>query len=430
MMKISEIYDLYKTCTKVCTDTREITENCIFFALKGANFNGNLFAEQAIQKGAKYVVIDEVEYQKDDRFILVEDVLKTLQSLANYYRNQLTIPILGLTGSNGKTTTKELINVVLSKKYNVFATQGNFNNHIGVPLTLLSIPDDTEIAVIEMGANHIGEIEFLCNIAEPSHGFITNIGKAHIEGFGSFEGVARGKSELYRHLMKKKGVIFVNGQNEHLMRMATRFTTPPIYYLKEGGFYNVKLISASPFICYESPTGEEIQTQLIGSYNFENIATALCIGNYFEVEDQLCHQAIQEYVSDNNRSQVIKKEKNKILMDAYNANPSSMNAALLNFSKIEEKHKVVILGDMFELGMTSQEEHQKIVDQVVELSIDQAIFYGKEFKKVAIENSKLSFFDDKKILLEYLQSNSLEEKYILIKGSRGSKLEDVLNYID
>ncbi len=429
-MKISEIYDLYKTSSEVCTDTRKITENCIFFALKGANFNGNTFAEQAIKQGAKYAVIDEAKFQKDDRFILVEDALKALQDLANYHRNQLTIPVLGLTGSNGKTTTKELINVVLSKKYKVFATQGNFNNHIGVPLTLLSIPEDTEIAVIEMGANHIGEIEFLCNIAEPSHGFITNIGYAHIEGFGSFEGVARGKSELYRHLMKTDGVVFVNAQNEHLSRMATRFTKPPIYYLKKDGFYNVELVSVSPFICYKSPKGKEIHTQLIGAYNFENIATALCIGNYFEVEDELCHQAIQEYVSDNNRSQVIKKEKNKILMDAYNANPSSMNAALVNFEKIKEENKVLILGDMFELGTISEEEHKKIVNQVSKLSIDQAIFYGKEFTKVATENSKLSFFDDKQELLNYLKGELLTNKYILIKGSRGSKLEDVLDCID
>ncbi|MCP4520528.1 MAG: UDP-N-acetylmuramoyl-tripeptide--D-alanyl-D-alanine ligase [Cytophagales bacterium] len=428
-MEIAEIYELYKICSEVCTDTRKITENCIFFALKGANFNGNTFAEQALEKGAKYVVIDEKEYQKDERFVLVEDVLTTLQNLANHHRHQFTIPFIGLTGSNGKTTTKELIRTVLAKKYKVYATEGNFNNHIGVPLTLLSIPlDEAEIAVIEMGANAIGDIELLCNIAEPSHGLITNIGKAHIEGFGSFEGVARAKSELYMHLLANDGVVFINAQNEHLYRMSKRFKNP-MYYLGEETYYNVIFKDASPFIEYESPNGELIETQLIGAYNFENVATALCLGKYFGVDDALSHQAIQEYVPTNSRSQVIKKERNTILMDAYNANPSSMQAALTNFEQMNANNKVLILGDMFELGHISKEEHQYLVEKALEMPIEKALFYGKEFAQVTIENDKLFFFSEKEDLLIFLKENPLQDTFCLVKGSRGSALEDVLDYI-
>lgn len=427
-MKVEELYQLYQMYPTICIDTRKITKDCLFFALKGENFNANEFAQKALENGAKYAIIDEEVFQKDERFILVEDVLDTLQKLANYHRHQLKIPFIGLTGSNGKTTTKELITAVFSKKYKTYATQGNFNNHIGVPLTLLSIPKEAEMAVIEMGANHIGEIEFLSKIADPSHGLITNIGKAHIEGFGSFEGVARGKSELYRHLLDNKGVVFVNAQNEHLMRMVTRFSSP-IFYLKEDGLLNITLKEASPFIVYETAEGKEIQTQIIGSYNFENIATALCLGKYFEVSEELAHQAIQEYISDNNRSQVIKKEKNTILMDAYNANPSSMEVALSNFKGMSVSNKVLILGDMFELGATSQEEHQKIVEKVLLMDVEKVIFYGKEFSKVIKQAPNVFFFDQKDSLLNFLKEKPLENTYCLIKGSRGSKLEDVLDLI-
>lgn len=426
-MKVEELYQLYQMYSTICIDTRKITKDCLFFALKGANFNANEFAEKALENGAKYAIIDEEVFQKDERFILVEDVLETLQKLANYHRHQFTIPFIGLTGSNGKTTTKELITAVLSKKYKTYATKGNFNNHIGVPLTLLSIPKDAEMAVIEMGANHIGEIEFLSKIADPSHGLITNIGKAHIEGFGSFEGVARGKSELYRHLLDNKGVVFVNAQNEHLMRMVTRFKSP-IFYLKEDGLLNITLKEASPFIVYEAE-GKEIQTQIIGSYNFENIATALCLGKYFEVPEELAHQAIQEYISDNNRSQVIKKEKNTILMDAYNANPSSMEVALSNFNGMNVSNKVLILGDMFELGTISKEEHQKIVDKALLMEVEKVIFYGKEFSNVSKQAPNVFFFAEKDDLLSFLKEKPLENTYCLIKGSRGSKLEDVLSLI-
>lgn len=416
---IESLYQKYKESSGVCTDTRKIESGNIFFALKGGNFNGNKFAAQALVSGASFAIIDEAEFKEDDRFIVVDDVLKALQQLANHHRKQFSFPFIGITGSNGKTTTKELMNAVLSKKFKVHYTQGNLNNHIGVPLTLLAMPEDTEIAVIEMGANHIGEIEFLCGIAEPSHGLITNIGKAHLEGFGGLEGVARGKSELYLHLMKNGGQVFVNATDEHLDRMSKRLTSP-LYYLKEGSYCNPKLISATPQVVFEYE-GVVVETQIVGGYNFNNIAAALCIAKFFGVSTEDANAAIAEYVSDNNRSQVIEKGTNTILLDAYNANPSSMRAAIENFDRMEAENKVMILGDMFEMGDQSQREHREIAD--LARSIGSTVYLvGKEFTRYA------DGFADTDQLLTELKSANISHSTILIKGSRGMKLEGVVDF--
>ena len=415
------LYQKYKDSTGICTDTRKITKDSIFVSLKGANFNGNAYALKALEQGAKYAVVDEDEYCIDQRFILVKDGLAALQDLARYHRLQSDIPFIGITGSNGKTTTKELINAVLSKRYKVHYTFGNLNNHIGVPLTLLSMPADTEIAVIEMGANHIGEIEALCKIALPTHGLITNIGKAHLEGFGGLEGVARGKSELYRHLQTNKGVVFVNAQDEHLARMSTRLDNP-FYYLKENAYCNPSFVSASPNIVYKTEH-EEVTTQIIGLYNFNNIAAALCVGKFFDINEKLANEAISGYVSDNNRSQVIQKGSNTIILDAYNANPSSMKAALENFSEIEASLKIIVLGDMFELGKEAFGEHVSVRQSAEQVGA-QTYFVGTEFAKTGEAYSDVSSF------VASGKLGQIKNATILIKGSRGMKLEQLLDVFE
>ena len=417
-MTIDSLHQIYKECTGVCTDTRNISKGCMFFALRGGNFNGNEFAAQAIEQGALFAVVDEEQFVTGDNYILVSDALETLQLLANHNRKQFNIPFIGITGSNGKTTTKELINAVLSKKYKVHYTKGNLNNHIGVPLTLLSIPEDTEIAVIEMGANHIGEIAFLCTIAEPTHGLITNIGKAHLEGFGSLEGVARGKSELYLHLLNNDGQAFVNFTDEHLARMSKRLKAP-LYYLKEEGYSNPVMISSIPNIVYRSEENVEVTTNIIGAYNFNNIGAALCVAKFFNVEVKDADAAISEFVSDNNRSQIIEKGSNTIILDAYNANPSSMKAALVNFDEMEVARKVIVLGDMFELGNEAEKEHKLVREEALQVS-NESLFVGNEFAKVGQASTGVS--DAVKVL----KNMKIENATILIKGSRGMKLEQLL----
>ncbi|MBY0432582.1 MAG: UDP-N-acetylmuramoyl-tripeptide--D-alanyl-D-alanine ligase, partial [Cyclobacteriaceae bacterium] len=358
-MSTLELYQKYLESGKVSTDTRQITSGSVFFALKGPTFNANEFAAEALAKGARYAVVDDARYALDSRYILVNDGLTALQELASYHRSQLTIPVIGLTGSNGKTTSKELVNAVLSKKFKTFATQGNLNNHIGVPLTLLSVNSTHEIAIVEMGANHVGEIASLSTIANPTHGFITNIGKAHIGTFGGFENIIRGKSELYQHLINRDGTVFINSQNPILANMAKRFKKP-VFYPAKGDYYHCELLSSDPYLLIRTETGQEINTQLMGAYNFENIAVALCIGKFFGVNESHANEAVTSYVPGNMRSQVIKKATNTVLLDAYNANPSSMEAAITNLAKMKADRKVAILGDMYELEEESEAEHARI----------------------------------------------------------------------
>ena len=420
-MEIKELYELYQTHPEVSTDTRVIKKNSLFFALKGENFNGNQFAKEAIEKGAKYVIIDEEEFLFSDQCILVDDVLKTLQNLANHHRKQLSIPVIGITGTNGKTTTKELINSVLSKKYKTIATRGNFNNHIGVPLTLLQIPNDCELAIIEMGANHIGEIAALCKIAEPSHGIITNIGKAHIEGFGSKEGVIKTKSELYLFIKENDGKIFINKEDQLLLTLAKNIHQ--YSYGNNDANCNATLISSSPFVQLKW-NNHTILSQLYGKYNFNNILAAICIGDFFNVAASDIINAIEEYTSSNNRSEIVTIKTNTYYLDAYNANPSSMNAAVETFIENDAENKLMILGDMLELGKTSEEEHQNMVNKVKASEIN-TVFVGTEFKKVK-EKHNFFYCSNYQEAVDYLINNNIENTHLLIKGSRGIQLEKII----
>ena len=427
-MEIEKLYQKYSSSKKISTDTRQITPGSVFFALKGDKFNANEFAAEALNKGASYAVIDEEKYKKDDRFILVPDVLVTLQKLARYHRDQLTIPVLALTGSNGKTTSKELVHAALSKKYRTHATKGNLNNHIGVPLTILSIDTTVELAVVEMGANHLGEIALLCDIANPTHGFITNIGKAHIGTFGGYENIIRGKSELFQHLLTHNGKVFINSQNPALANMSKRFKDP-IFYPTKGDFYHAELLSADPMVKIQADNGEEIQTQLVGGYNFENIAVALCIGKYFGVDASVANQAIASYVPGNMRSQVVKKDSNTIILDAYNANPSSMQAAIENLAAMKATKKVLILGDMFELEGEAEKEHQAIGKLIREKGFENIYLCGSLFNAALREIPKAKYFVKKEELITELKQYPISDATILVKASRGIGLETVVDYL-
>ena len=428
MIDTQQLYEKFLESAGVSTDTRKIDLGSIFFSLKGENFDGNKFAGDALDAGASYVVVDNPEVVESDRFLLVEDVLTALQHLAKYHRQQLDIPIFGLTGSNGKTTTKELIREVLSTKYRVIATEGNLNNHIGVPLTLLKISTDTDVGVIEMGANHIGEIATLCEISQPTHGLITNIGKAHLEGFGSFEGVLRAKSELYNYLIQHNGIVFINSDDEVLTNMSKRINEP-VFYNNPGDFYECKLISANPFVNFRTEAGEDVQTKLIGTYNFKNMAAALCVGKYFEVNATAANEAIANYLPQNNRSQIINTESNQIILDAYNANPVSMLAALENIDAMDHVNKVVILGDMFELGDDAELEHEKIVEKAANMKLAKAIFCGHASTKAAAKQSNSISFVSKEEVAGYLENNPIKDSLVLIKASRGMGLETLVEYI-
>lgn len=427
---MNSLYEVFKNHPIICTDSRSVVSGCIFFSLKGPNFNGNTFAEKALELGAVCAVIDEAQYKKDERYILVDDVLITLQQLANHHRKHLTIPVLAITGSNGKTTTKELIRNVLSKKYRTIATKGNLNNHIGVPLTILSITKDTEFAVIEMGANHQNEIDSYCRIAEPDYGLITNVGKAHLEGFGGFEGVKKGKGELYLWIAKNGKGIFLNGNSNDLIAMAKEFKFPQtVLYGTGQEFYCIgELESDEPFLKVNWKCGNTksiINAQLIGRYNFENILSAICIGNFFEINPDDINDAIESYVPDNSRSQIIKKKSNTIILDAYNANPTSMVAALDNFRKVSAHHKIVFLGEMAELGEESFAEHQKIISFLARETYDKIILVGENFKNFS-DKIKGLYFDDSEKATSWLKQNPLEDSFILIKGSRSSKMEKIM----
>jgi UDP-N-acetylmuramoyl-tripeptide--D-alanyl-D-alanine ligase len=427
-MEIEKLYALYRQSGKVSTDTRKIAAGSIFFALKGDKFNANTFAQQALDNGAAYAVLDEKEYAVNDRCIVVDDVLATLQKLARHHRDQLTIPVIGLTGSNGKTTSKELLNAVLSKKFKTYATIGNLNNHIGVPLTLLSIDASIEMAVVEMGANHLGEIALLCSIANPTHGFITNIGRAHIGMFGGFENIVRAKSELYQHLLTHNGTVFINSQNEILANMAKRFKAP-LFYPAKGDYYEATLVGADPFVKIKAENGEDVQTHLIGAYNFENIAAALCIGKYFEVPAALANRAVADYLPGNMRSQMIQKETNTVILDAYNANPSSMQVALENLAAMKAPHKMVILGDMFELGEEAEKEHRLIGQLAKKLGFDKVYLCGTLMKAAREEFPDAILFENKTLLMEALKKDPPRNATILVKASRGIGLETIVEFL-
>ncbi|WP_428655222.1 UDP-N-acetylmuramoyl-tripeptide--D-alanyl-D-alanine ligase [Runella sp.] len=427
-MTIPQLYDYFRTCTGVSTDTRQIKEGCLFVALRGDKFDGNGYAKDALEKGAKYAIVDNSDVVVDNRYLLVENSLEALQQLAAYHRKQLSIPVIGLTGSNGKTTTKELIAAVLSKKFRTYATKGNLNNHIGVPLTLLAIDETYEIAVVEMGANHQKEIALLSSIAQPTHGLITNVGKAHLEGFGGVEGVKRGKGELYDWLIESGGTVFVNGINATLVEMADqRSFSKRITYL--AGIESPILLEDSPLVIYQDVEGNLVQTHLMGRYNFENIAVALAIGNYFGVPNDLANEAVADYNPTNNRSQIIQKGDNTIIMDAYNANPSSMSAAIENFGRLKAERKMVILGDMLELGEESPEEHLALGKLVAQQQFDVVILAGKLMQDALPALPKAYYFPDKFSLHNWIVDHPQKNTYVLIKGSRGMGLETVVPYL-
>lgn len=426
-MNIHQLYQLFTASNGVSTDTRKIDEGTIFFALKGASFNGNTFAIKALEMGASYAVIDEAQEVVDKRLILVDDVLKTLQRLARYHRDHMETVVIGITGTNGKTTTKELVHAVLSSHYPTQATLGNLNNHIGVPLTLLSMPEDLDFAIIEMGANHVGEIAELCEICDPAFGIITNVGKAHLEGFGSFENIITTKKGLYEHIARREGAIFINSGNEILRENAVERQI--FYGVDDNDECQGKLLDASPFVKLDVTTTEgtiRIQTKLIGAYNFENILAAACVGTYFQVPLERIKFALENYQPSNNRSEFRKTDNNELILDAYNANPSSMEKAIQNFAEMKQDNKIAILGDMFELGENSEQLHQEIASATMDLGVD-AYFVGKEFKKV--DNDSGRFFEQIEELIEKLQKDPLKNKTILIKGSRGIKLERLVEYL-
>ena len=422
-MKIHDLHAIFLANPSISTDTRKIKENDIFFALKGENFNGNTYTQKALDSGASYVVIDEEKYVANNKTILVDNVLKTLQDLANYHRKKCKAQVISLTGSNGKTTTKELINAVLNTSYRTIATKGNLNNHIGVPLTLLTIKPDTEIAIVEMGANHLNEIEFLCKIAEPDFGYVTNFGKAHLEGFGGVEGVIKGKSELYDYLISSNKSVFLNADDPIQLEKLKGFTKKYGFSTTQAKYFNIELINAQPFVNLKVED-VEINSNLIGTYNFTNCCAAIIIGKYFNIELPKIKYAIEKYIPDNNRSQIINTKGHYIILDAYNANPSSMKVALENFHTLEKPNKILILGDMFELGNSSREEHQIIANLASSLNFEEVILVGENFQLTDSNAINLTNFN---ALKTYLDKYDLPEKStILIKGSRGMALERVL----
>ncbi|MCB9294716.1 MAG: UDP-N-acetylmuramoyl-tripeptide--D-alanyl-D-alanine ligase [Lewinellaceae bacterium] len=433
-MKLQELYELYLRHPKVSIDSRKVEPGCLFFAIKGERFDGNQFAAAALAAGAAYAVVDDPAGAQGGRCIVVEDSLQTLQELARHHRRQFFIPVIGITGSNGKTTTKELAAAVLGSHYRLHFTQGNFNNHIGVPLTLLAMPPDVEVAVIEMGANHQGEIDFLSRIAEPSHGLITNIGKAHLEGFGGIEGVKKGKSELYRFLAETGGMAFVNRDERFLEGLAAPVQKKVFYRrsakpsLQERDI-EIRLLADRPFVrvAFIDPAGKEYEanSQLIGIYNFNNIMTAIALGKYFKVPCAKIARAIEAYVPANMRSQLLERDGNTIVLDAYNANPNSMREAILTFAAMDARRRIAILGDMLELGEDSRQEHERIAELAAQQGFDDAVFVGPEFEATA-RTGGFRHFANVGELKRWFDAQGFRGCHILIKGSRGIRLEEVL----
>ncbi len=423
-MKIDTLYSLFLDSSGVCTDTRNITISSLFFALKGDNFNGNKFAVQALESGAGYAIVDEAVDSSDKRIILVEDVLATLQELASYHRRKLDIPVIAVTGSNGKTTTKELIHVVLAKKFKVAFTKGNLNNHIGVPLTLLEVTSAHEIALIEMGDNHRYEVELLCKIALPNFGFVTNVGKDHLEGFGSFENNILAKKEVFDFLKANNGKVFLD-ESDDLVSGMVDASLKVISYGKKDSFSYIDYLKSNPLVVFSDTLGEEVETNLFGAFNFNNIKLAYCIGKYFEVPLSDISEALQEFQPDNNRSQVINTDKNTLIMDAYNANPSSVEEAVSSFAEMEtDKVKMLLLGDMFELGSYSEEEHQNMANLAMSKGFDIVLLIGENY--AATKNIPAGNLFSSKLDVEvYLKKIAPEGAIILLKGSRGMKLESL-----
>jgi UDP-N-acetylmuramoyl-tripeptide--D-alanyl-D-alanine ligase len=425
LISTEELYSIYLEHRIISTDSRQIMPGSLFFALKGDNFDGNKYAGIALEAGAAYAVIDNEAYA-GNKTLLVNNVLDALQKLALMHRRKFDIPVVAITGSNGKTTTKELINTVLNQQYSITATKGNLNNHIGVPLTLLGITEETQIAIIEMGANHQHEIAQLCQLAEPTHGLITNIGKAHLGGFGGYEGVIKAKNELYYWLRNSAGTVFVNSGNPLLMKLTSRMKR--ILYGKEEGIQTRgKARDNTSTLELDWYSGNEIiaiQTNLVGNYNFENVMAAICLGTFFDVPEDKIKSAISSYQPSNSRSQAMKTAKNSIILDAYNANPTSMQLAIENFRQVNVPHKMVILGDMLELGKESLTEHMAIVNIVTESGFERVVFVGPDFKSAAID--KFPCFDNSDKACEWLQQEHIKGFTILVKGSRGIKMEKVL----
>jgi UDP-N-acetylmuramoyl-tripeptide--D-alanyl-D-alanine ligase len=437
-MAIEEIYQLYLQHPIISTDTRKIAPGSMFFALKGDKFDANTFASQALEAGAAYAIIDNAAYRLNNQTILVDDVLGTLQDLARYHRKQLQIPVIGLTGTNGKTTTKELINAVLSQQFNVLATQGNLNNHIGVPLTLLSITAAHQIAVIEMGANHQKEIELLCTIAQPTHGLITNVGKAHLEGFGGVEGVKKGKGELYDYLKATEGTAFVCSHNFDLVLMQENRHLENVVYYGSRQFLdsisgiltgNAPYLSLQWSIPGEEQTTYQVTSHLTGEYNLDNILAAIGIGHYFGLSPAQINAGIEGYQPNNNRSQIVKTTTNTLICDYYNANPSSMAVAIDNLSKIQADHKVMILGDMFEMGTEAAAEHKGIIDVALAARADEHIFVGTEFYLQQPNYPRATFYKTAQEAIVGLKNQPITNATVLIKGSRGMALEHLVAFL-
>jgi UDP-N-acetylmuramoyl-tripeptide--D-alanyl-D-alanine ligase len=428
-LQTEQLYSIFQNCRKIQTDTRKLTAGEIFFALKGPNFNGNAYAVQALHAGASAVVVDEPIELADERVFQVDDVLTTLQNLARHHRQQLPIPVLAITGSNGKTTTKELVHAVLSSQFKTATTQGNLNNHIGVPLTILSIPDDAEMAIIEMGANHQQEIASYCTIALPTHGMITNCGKAHLEGFGGVEGIRKGKGELYDFLRANDGTAFINSTMADLMQMS-KGIRQRIFYGQPKGSFNTELVAASPLLTAEVSRLDwglhHLHTNLIGAYNLPNIEAAICIGDHFGIPFPKIAQAIATYLPNNARSQLIKKATNTLFLDAYNANPSSMKVAVENFASQAHDNKWLLLGAMMELGEESVQEHQALVDLLQALKLDQVILVGGDFGKI---NHRYSYFSNSAAAGDWLATNKPAHALILIKGSRSTGMEKLVDQL-
>ncbi|MBH2005408.1 MAG: UDP-N-acetylmuramoyl-tripeptide--D-alanyl-D-alanine ligase [Sphingobacteriia bacterium] len=424
-MQIAELYTIFLAHPSIQTDTRKLKKGDLFFALKGPNFNGNGFALQALELGAAYAIVDEAVHEADDRIILVQDVLDTLQQLAKYHRQQFNIPFIAITGSNGKTTSKELVFAVLASHFKTYTTQGNLNNHIGVPLTLLSIQRDAEMAVIEMGANHLKEIEGYCSYTLPTHGIITNCGKAHLEGFGSIEGVRKGKGELYDFLRNHDGTAFVYADYDYLQPMSAEIPHI-VLYGQSSGLVQGTVLANEPFLQVKINHGlsvELIHSQLVGDYNLPNILCAAAIGKYFGVPDDKIKKAIEEYVPSNSRSQLIEKDSNHIILDAYNANPSSMKAAIQNFAGLKADHKVLMLGAMMELGNESIAEHESLVQLIQQYPWRQVVLVGGDFEKI---KQPFTWLPNAAAAREWLAAQHFNNTYILVKGSRSFKMETVL----
>lgn len=427
MNSIKTLYEAFLKSSGIATDSRETVQDKIFFALSGENFNGNRFAEAALSHGARLAVIDDPAYQKNKQCFLVGNTLETLQQLALHHRKQFTIPVVGITGTNGKTTTKELTTAVLQTTFKTVATQGNLNNHIGVPLTLLRIQANTEIAVVEMGANHLGEIDFLCKLALPTHGIITNIGKAHLEGFGNFDGVKKTKKELYDFLENSKGLVFVNADDTLLSELSKKLNQ--FSYGTSKGHVKGEILIHKPFLKVKVDLGVKtifVASHLYGSYNFMNMLAAAAVGNYFKVPAQAIQVALENYIPSNNRSQQVKTNHNHLVLDAYNANPVSMTHAINSFKEAGFENECLILGDMFELGAGASEEHQKVVDLLLQQGFQCVYLVGEHFSKT---KSPFTCFDTTQKAASYFQENPLKNKTILLKGSRGMHLETLVKLL-